>query len=164
DALEKNLKSLSPLERTSLADAILSSAEQGREPAAEALKRSRLLARDEDPAVVKRTIEALVHARWYWTTPDNRARFEERARPLQPAVTRWGWTARPDERGQVTEFRPDLLEKLAIEFADPVVLKRASALGRTYLGVGGPASPNSVSPDLRPLALRAAARTGDARV
>ena len=165
DALEKNLKSLSPLERASLADAILSSAEQGREPAAEALKRSRLLARDEDPAVVKRTLETLVYARWYWTTPDNRARFEERARALlQPAVARWGWTAKPGERGQVTEFRPALLEDLALEFDDPAVLKRASALGQAYLGVGGTANASAVSPDLRPLALRAAARTGDDRV
>jgi alanyl aminopeptidase len=165
DALDKNLKALSPLERTSLADAILSSAEQGREPAAEALKRARLLARDEEPAVVKRTLEALVHARWYWTTPENRARFEERARALlQPALARWGWTARTGERGQITEFRPELLEDLALEFNDPAVLKRASALGRTYLGVDGAAVPSSVAPDLRALALRAAAHTGNAQV
>ena len=165
DALEKHLSSLSSLERVSLADAILSAAEQGRQPAAEALKRSRLLARDEEPAVVQRTVEALVHARWYWTTADNRARFEERARALlQPALKRWGSTARSGERGQIAEFRPELLTNLALEFNDPAVLKPASAQGRAWLGVGGTPDPAAVPPDLRVVALRCAARTGDAQV
>ncbi len=41
---------------------------------------------------------------------------------------------------------------------------RRLGVGQAYLAVGGPANASVVSPDLRPLALRAAARTGDDRV
>jgi alanyl aminopeptidase len=158
-------KALSAPERLSVAEALISAAQDGTLAASETLNRLGPLIRDEEPAVVASVVRFLSRARRFWTSDDNRPQFEARMRTLlRPALERIGWTARPGEASRVTRFRPQLIKTLALEAQDRQVLARAAQLGRRWLGTDGRLHPEAVSPDLRDVAAAAAARLGDAQL
>jgi hypothetical protein len=59
-------------------------------------------------------------------------------------------------------LRAKLIRVLAVDAADQEVLGRAAKLGRDWLGSDGALHPEALAPDLREVAVVAAARTGNA--
>ncbi len=156
---------LSQAERLSVANTLVSASRDGTLPAAESMAVVRKLTRTLDPPVNTQVLALFGDARRHWTTAEDEARFAAFMRAsLRPLLARAGWANRRADSWRVKDFRGKLIDFLGLEAHDRQVLDRATRLGRTWLGLDGPANPGAVSADLRGPALRAAARSGDARV
>ena len=156
---------LSRAERLSVANTLVSASRDGALPAAESMAVVPKLTRTVDPSVNTQVLALFGSARRHWTTAEDEARFAAFMRAsLRPLLARAGWANRPGDSWRVKDFRAKLIDFLALEAHDPEVLDRAARLGRTWLGLDGPANLGAVSADLRGPALRAAARSGDGRV
>jgi alanyl aminopeptidase len=159
--LRRGWAALAPTERVSAGDALLSSATDGTTPAAEALARIGPLASETEPAVPEQTMKFLIGARLFWSSPETDPGLQRfmRAR-FRPVLARLGWTSHRDESPRVRVLRSDVIRLLALQAADPEVLARAARLGRAWVGTDGHVHPEAVDPDLRDVAVRAAARAG----
>jgi len=152
---------LAPAERLSATDALLSSAVDGAVPAAEALARLTPMAREPEPSVPSRAMRFLLGTRLYWSSPEVDPELRRSmAAQFRPALARLGWTTRQGESPRVAELRSDVVKFLALDAGDPEVLARAARLGRAWVGDDGGVHPDAVSPDLRDVSVRAAARRG----
>src|SRR5215813_7961694 len=81
---------------------------------------------------------------------------------LRPLLTELGWSARPGETARLRVLRAKLIGLLAVDAGDPEVLAHAARLAKDWLGTDGVLHPEALDPDLREVAMVAAARTGDA--
>ena len=159
--LRRGWGTLAPAERLSAGDALLSGAVDGAIPAAEALARLGPLAREPEPAVAERTMKFLTGARFNWASPETDPALQRFMREqFRPVLARLGWTPHRGESARVRSLRSDVIKLLALEAADPEVLARAAQLGRAWVGTDGRVHPEAVDPDLRSVAVRAAARAG----
>ena len=159
--LRKAWPRLAPAERLSATDALLSSAVDGAVPAAEVLARLSPLAREPEPSVPYRAMKFLTATRLYWSSPEvEPALRRSMTSEFRPALARLGWAPGRGESPRVAQLRSDVIGFLALDAADPEVLARAARLGRGWVGQDGHVHPDAVSPDLRDVAVRAAARAG----
>jgi alanyl aminopeptidase len=159
--LRRGWAALDPAERLSTGDALLSSAQDGAIPAAEAFARIRALAREHESAVPERTMRFLTFTRFNWSSPETDPALQRFMRAqFRPVLARLGWATHEGESARVRKLRSDVIKLLALEAADPEVLARAAQLGRAWVGKDGRVHPEAVDPDLRDVAIRAAARTG----
>jgi alanyl aminopeptidase len=163
--LTRGYRSLSPAERVSLGSNLYAALRSGALPAADVLAALEALARDPEPAVSRQPVPLLKFVREHLVEPGQRSAVEAYMRNLHgPVLARLGWTPRPGEPPRVQAFRPWLIDYLAFDARDPRVLERAGALGRAYLGADGRLHPEAVDPNLVPVAVAAAARTGSSEL
>jgi alanyl aminopeptidase len=165
DLLEKGYRHLTAAERLSLASNLRAGLRSGALPAADVLAALRPLARDTEPAVAQEPGGLLDVVREHIVEESQREAVEAYMRSLYaPALARLGWKVRKGEPAPVQSFRRWVIGYLALQARDTKVLARAAKLGRAYLGTDGKLHPEAVDPSLVPVALKSAARLGDAQM
>jgi alanyl aminopeptidase len=161
----RGYRSLTPAERMSLGSNLFAALRSGALPAADVLAALGPLARDPEPAVSREPVPLLKFVREHLVEPGQRSAVEAHMRSLHgPVLARMGWTPKPGEPARVQAFRPWLIDYLAFDAQDRTALERAATLGRAYLGTDGRLHPEAVDPNLVPVAVAAAARTGSTEV
>ena len=114
-------------------------------------------ASDPEPDVVSAVIASLGKVKNAFVTAEVAPAFAGYVRALlQPALDRFGMERRQGEPETVSLLRPQLLQWMGREGADPAVLAHASALGRAYL-----ADSASVDPSVAGVVLQLSALGGD---
>ena len=160
--LTRGWPALRKAERLSAADALLSAVTDGIVPAADGLARLGPMTRKVEPGVTEQVLGLLHLVRERWVEDADRAAFEAMARArLRPLLDALGWTARGGETARIRVLRAKLIRTLAVDAGDTEVLARAARLGREWVGSEGTLHPEALAPDLRDVAVVAAARTGD---
>jgi len=161
--LNRGWPALRSTERLSAASALISAVNDGILPAADGLARLGTLTRKVEPGVTEQVLGLLHLARERWVADGDRPAFEALLRErLRPLLSELGWSARGEETARLRVLRAKVIESLALDAADPEVLARAARLGREWVGSDGALHPEALAPDLREVAVVAAARTGDA--
>ena len=163
--LTRGWRTLRSSERLAAAGSLVTSATDGVVPAADVLARLPVLTRRIEPGVTEQLVGLLHTVGDRWLEPTDRKAFQTLARArLRPLLAELGWTARPGENARLRVLRAKLIGSLAVDAADPEVLARAAQLARNWLGKDGVLHPDALDPDLRDVAMVAAARTGDAEL
>jgi alanyl aminopeptidase len=161
--LTRGWPALRSAERLSAVNALLSAVTDGIVPAADGLARLGPMTRKVEPGATEQVLGLLHLVRERWVEGADLAAFEAMARArLRPLLSELGWATRPGETARLRVLRAKLIRTLAVDAADPEVLARAARLGRDWLGSDGALHPEALAPDLRDVAVVAAARTGDA--
>lgn len=147
-------------ERLDYADSLRAAFASGRLDAAEAMKRLTVVAQDPHRAVASAALPVADYVMQHLVPETESEKAEAWARKLyQPALARLGYAPRRGEDPNTTRMRADVLAFLALSARDPAAQKKLAALGNAWLD--GKKSP-AVSPELLPVALKAAMRAGDA--
>jgi len=160
--LTRGWPALRSAERLSAASALISAVTDGIVPAADGLARLGPMTRKVEPGVTEQVLGLLHLVGERWVEDADRTAFEAVARArLRPLLAELGWSARGEETARLRVLRAKLIRALALDAADAEVLARAARLGRDWLGSDGALRPEALEPDLREVAVTAAARTGD---
>ena len=153
---------LPPVERMSVAHAILAGLRTGAITEADGLRALEPIARDPLGRVAGEARPALAFASEQLATPELRRVVEQYAADLyRPAMRHLGWKAAAGEPVFVRRERSKLISFLALVVHDPEVHREAARRGRAYVA-SGKVHPEAVDPDLTLVALEAAAQEGNA--
>jgi aminopeptidase N len=161
DAVESMAKvaesALSPAERLMLLDDVWASVAVDREPIGDYMVLAEGLRTERSTAVLEEFLKQLTYIRDYLVGDADRESYELWVRQLFGQMAQdVGWEAKPGESEDLVKLRADLMTALGGIARDPQVQALAQKLASQYL-----ADPDSVDPEIVPVALRVAARRGD---
>lgn len=146
-------------ERLDYADSLRAAFASGRLDAAETLRRLTVVAGDRHRAVASAALPVADYVMQHLLPEPARDKAVAWAQKLyRPAVARLGYAPRANEDPNTTRLRADVLAFVALSAREPAAQKKLAALGRGWLG----GKKAAVSPELLPVALKAAMRAGDA--
>ena len=164
--LQLGYSSLSTAERISLAESLTAGVSSGAITIADALDALDPIARDEDGEVAIEAIPILYLVRDRLLPENQHAQLNRYAIALfGPAAKRLGYAAKKGESIGSRRLRAAVLKLLAWA-EDPAAVKKLSALGLDYAGLGkkyhdGKFHPDAIDADLADIALAVAVEHGD---
>jgi len=139
-------KDLSPVERVGIVGDAAALVRGGQLPASDALKTAAEFANDPTREVVSATIRIVSEAGYHLVPPDLEPNYERFVRKLYgPRAHELGWTPKPGESEDASLLRPELVQFVADDGADPVLIAEAGRLASKWLEDSSGIAPGMVT-------------------